>query len=180
MSSRLRGSCLVVALAAAVLVAGVNPAQAQKLLRWKFTSAQTLGYTIEQEQSQNVKVGDSPAATTVTVTVKIAMSQKIDAVDPQGVASVTQTIDRMQMKMSPPPGAAQGLEYDSDSAKPPEGMAAALAPLFDALVKKPFTMKIDPQGKVTEMKLPAGLVEAMSKAARRGSGRCTRGLARRT
>jgi hypothetical protein len=162
MSNRWRGSWKVVALAAAVLLAGSGTTQAQKLIRWKFQPGQTLRYAMEQEQSQNVKVGDTPV--TMTVTTTITMTQKIDAVDPQGVASVTQTIDRMQMKMSPPPGMTQGLDYDSDSPKAAEGMAALLTPLLDAMVKKPFTMKIDPRGQVSEMKLPAGLVEALNKA----------------
>ena len=162
MSNRLRGLWRVVALAAVVFVAGSSTAQAQKLIRWKFTSGQTTRYLVEQEQSQNIKIGDT--AITMTVTVKINMTQKVDAVDSQGVASVTQTIDRMQMKMSPPPGTDQGVDYDSDSPKPAEGIAAVLAPMIEALVKKPFTMKIDPRGQVTEMKLPAGLTEALAKA----------------
>jgi hypothetical protein len=163
MSSRLRGFWKIVVLAAAVLVATSGAAQAQKLLRWKFTPGETLRFTHELEQSQNFKVGDTPVATKVTTTM--TMTQKIDAVDSQGVASVTQTIDRLQMKMAPPPGTTEGLDYDSDPPKPAEGIiAASVTPLFDALVKKPFAMKIDPRGQVTDMKLPAGLVEALGKA----------------
>ena len=31
--------------------------------------------------------------------------------------------------------------------------------VLDAIVRKPFSIKIDPQGKVTDMKFPRGLQE---------------------
>ena len=75
---------------------------------------------------------------------------------------MTLTIDRMQMKMTSPQGI--GLDYDSASEKPPEGMAKLLwRRMFEAMVKKPFSMKIDSQGKVTDMKLPQGFVETLNK-----------------
>jgi hypothetical protein len=162
MANRLRALGGLVALAAALLAACGGTAQAQKLIRWKFTPGQTLRYTMEQEQSQDVKTGEKPA--TVKATIRSTMSQRIDAVDPQGTASVTQTIDRMEIKLSGPPEMGLGLDYDSDSPKPAEGIAAIIAPILDALVKKPFVMKIDPRGRVSDLKLPPGLVEALNKA----------------
>ena len=159
MSKRLQWTWKVVALAAALLVAGGSTAQAQKVLRWKFTPGQTLRYVMNQEQSQKIKAGTTPITMTMTMTMN--MTQKIESVDARGVASVTQTIDRIQMKMTSPQGI--GLDYDSASGKPPEGLAKLMAPMFDAMVKKPFTMKMDPQGKVSDMKLPQGFVESVNK-----------------
>ena len=159
MSKRLQWTWKVVALAAALLVAGGSTAQAQKVLRWKFTPGQTLRYVMNQEQSQKIKAGTTPITMTMTMTMN--MTQKIESVDPKGVASVIQTIDRIQMKMTSPQGI--GMEYDSASGKPPEGLAKLMAPMFDAMVKKPFTMKMDPQGKVSDMKLPQGFVESVNK-----------------
>jgi hypothetical protein len=159
MSKRLQWTWKVVALAAALLVAGGSTAQAQKVLRWKFTPGQTVRYVMNQEQSQKIKAGTTPITMTMTMTMN--MTQKIESVDARGVASVTQTIDRIQMKMTSPQGI--GMEYDSASGKPPEGLAKLMAPMFDAMVKKPFTMKTDPQGKVSDMKLPQGFVESVNK-----------------
>ncbi len=159
MSNKLRLSCGILVLAAAVIAATSGTARAQKVLRWKFTPGETLRYVMNQEQSQKIKAGTTPI--TMTVTMNMHMSQKIESVDPKGVASITQTIDRIQMKMTSPQGI--GMEYDSASGKPPEGLAKLTAPVFEAMVKQPFTMKMDPQGKVSDMKLPQGLMESINK-----------------
>jgi len=157
MSKSLRLSCGILVLAAAVIAATSGTVRAQKVLRWKFTSGQTFHFVMTQEQAQKVKLGTTPM--TMTMTMIMTMTQKIESVDPQGVASITQTIDRVQMKMTSPQGI--GMDYDSASGKPPEG----LAPMFEAMVKKPFTLKVDPQGKVSEMKLPQGFLESVNKIA---------------
>ena len=161
MLKKLRWPCGILVLAAAAITAASSTARAEKLLRWKFTPGQTFHYVMSQEQSQKIKAGTMPI--TMTMTMNMDMRQKVEAVDPQGVASITQTIDRIQMKMTSPQGI--GMDYDSASGKPPEGLAKLVGPVFDSMVKKPFTMKMDPQGKVSDMKLPQGFLESINKVA---------------
>jgi hypothetical protein len=139
------------------------PARADKELRWKFKPGETLHYRMIQEMSMNMRMGEGkpPMATTMNQTVD--MSWKAESVDDQGVISMDQTIDRMQMKMQ----SAQGvlLDYDSSSGKQPEGMGKMLVPMLDAMLKKPFRIKFTPRGEIKDMKLPQGMLESMNKMA---------------
>jgi hypothetical protein len=65
------------------------------------------------------------------------------------------------MKMQGPQGMA--LEYDSRSDKKPEGLAAMIAPVFEAMVGKSFNVKMDVRGKVLEVKFPKELLESLKK-----------------
>jgi len=161
MSKKLRWPCGILVLAATVIVAASSAARAEKLLRWKFKAGETFHFVMNQEQSQKIKAGTTPI--TMTTTTNMYLTMKVDSVDPQEVASITQTIDRVQLKMTSPQGI--GMDYDSASGKPPEGLAKLTAPVFEAMVKKPFTMKMDPRGKVSEMKLPQGFLESINKVA---------------
>src|SRR5262249_22093458 len=103
------------------------PARADKKLEWKFQPGETLHYTMNQEINQEVSVGGKALKVSGTQTMDISWNVKSVQ---QGVASVTQTLDRARMKLSQP-GAT--VEYDSAAAKEPEGMARLIAPMFQAL-----------------------------------------------
>ena len=161
MSKKMRFTWGILALAAAFFMAADSTANAEKLLRWKFKAGETFHFVMNQEQSQKIKSGTTPI--TMTTTTNMYMTMKVDSVDPQGVASITQTIDRVPAQDDL--AARDLMDYDSASGKPPEGLAKLTAPVFEAMVKKPFTMKMDPQGKVSDMKLPPGFVESINNIA---------------
>jgi len=156
------------ALTLAAFSGGTAGAAEGKLLRWKFTPGQTLLFVITQDMNANVKAGEGAAPMKLTNTTSIETSWKVDAVDPKGVASITQTIDRMQMKMQSPQG--MMLEYDSAAGKEPEGMAKMMAPILEAMIKKPFLEKMTARGEILEMKAPQGFVESINKMAPQGAG----------
>jgi hypothetical protein len=154
-SARLAGglSCLV----ALAIAAGV--ARAEKTLRYKFKPGETIHYVMRQEMVQNVTAQDKPVKVSMTQTLD--MSQKVESVDDEGTASVTQTVERIRMTMTLPQG--QGVDYDSASDKAPEGLAAKLAPVFGAVVKQPIKVKITSCGTTRDLKLPEGMLEQMKK-----------------
>ena len=71
-------------------------------------------------------------------------------VDAEGNASMVQTVSRMRMKMG---GTQPGLEaeYDSKSDKEPEGLMAAIAPMFKAFVGTPIELTMSPRGQISKV-----------------------------
>jgi hypothetical protein len=137
-----------------------HPAQAETLLRWKFEQGQKTRMVITQEMQMKMVMQEKPIQTTNTSTMEFDM--EVTALDEQGVASMSMTADRIRMKMKGPQGVM--MEYDSQSDKKPEGMAAMMATVFEGMLdNKPYTTKMDPRGKILEMKLPQGFAESMNK-----------------
>jgi hypothetical protein len=97
----------------------------------------------------------------MNMTMAIDMTWKVESVDEKQAAVVQLTMDRIQMKMKGPQGAM--IDYDSSAGKPPEGLATIIAPLFESMLKKPFTMKLSPRGEALETKVPQGMLEGLKK-----------------
>ncbi len=154
-STRIAGGLLC--LAALGVAAGA--ARGEKTLRYKFKPGETIRYVMRQEMVQNVAAPGNPVKVSMTQTMD--MSQKVESVDAEGTASVTQTIERIRMKMVLPQG--QGLDYDSASDKAPVGLATKLAPIFGAMVKQPIKVKITPRGTTRDIKLPEGMLDQIKK-----------------
>jgi hypothetical protein len=152
---------MAVALAVGCLLVLAGRARAETLLRWKFTPGDTLRYVATQEMNQKMQMPDPATPVTMTMTMTADYLWTIRAVDPSGVATTEQSVERMQMKMQGPQGGL--IDYDSASGKEPEGMAKMLAPVYSAMVKKAFVLKITPRGEVLETRAPPGLLEAMKK-----------------
>ena len=136
-----------------------HSAQAETLLRWKFEKGQKTRMVITQEMQMKMVMQEKPIQMTNTSTMEFNMA--VTALDEQGVASMSMTADRIRMKMKGPQGVI--MEYDSQSDKKPEGMAAMMAPMFKGMLGKPYTTKMDSRGKILEMKLPQGLAESIGK-----------------
>lgn len=149
---------LSLALMAAAFAAGQSDA-AETILRWKFKAGDSVGCVIDQQMTQNLKLLGND--------IKITSGQLIDIrwdindVDSAGVASMTQTIEKIRMKVETPQGVA--IDYDTSSGKDPEGQAALLSPLFKALIKQPMTYKMTSTGSISDVKLPAEMVEGLKK-----------------
>ena len=142
-----------------VAAAASHSAQAETLLRWKFEKGQKTHMVITQEMQMKMVMQENPVLMTTTSTMEF--DWEVTALDEQGVATMSMTTDRIRMKMKGPQGVM--MEYDSQSDKKPEGMAAMMAPMFKGMLNKPYTTKMDSRGKILEMKLPQGLAESMNK-----------------
>jgi hypothetical protein len=145
---------------ALILAAGtVSSARAEKLLRWKFKTGDKNRFTMTQVMQSKVIFQEKPINTTMTNSLDFTW--EVAAVDEKGVATLTQAIDRVRLKMQGPQGMA--FEYDSRADKKPEGLAGMIAPVFEAMVGKSFNVKMDGRGKVLEVKFPKGLLESLKK-----------------
>lgn len=142
------------------VLAGLAQAQDAKTLRWKFEAGEKLHYVMAQDINQKITSGDTPIEMKVNQTMDMTMSVESVA---DGVATIKQTIDRARMKMDGPQG--MKIEYDSAAEKEPEGMGKMIATAFEAVVNKPFTVKMSPRGEVIELKVPEGMQESLQKSA---------------
>jgi hypothetical protein len=147
--------CLVLLVAppARALAEGVS-------LSWHFKPGATLHYVAKQEVVQNISSAAVSGKMNVGITLDLTWA--VQSVDAQQVASLTQTIDRVQMIADGPQG--MKTQYDSASGKEPEGAAKSPdAKALWLLVKKPMTLKINPQGKILEFKLPQDVLDQIQK-----------------
>lgn len=142
---------------AMALAALCSPAAAQTPLRWRFTSGETVQYVITL-QSAN-RSADGAAA--LNTTMQVGLQQKVESVDETGVATITQTIPRIQVRIDAATGSS---EYDTTSGKKPDGMTRWMAPMLHAVLNKPVRFKMSPLGQISELKLVKGKMEEIQEA----------------
>jgi len=135
---------------------------AEKLFRWKLKPGQSLKFRMVQDMTQNIQMGEQKTPTTMSTKTTMDMDWKVDSVDDQGVITLDQTIQRMQLKTQ----GAQGvlIEYDSAAGKEPEGLAKMVAPMLETMLKKPFRTTFSSRGEIKKVKLPPGMVESLNKS----------------
>ena len=152
-------------LAVLMAAAAATPAECETVLRWKLTPGETFRFVTQMKMV--AKVGDGPTAFTTTSDQTIEMSWAVKSIDADGVASVTQTFDRMRMKMTSP----QGVIIDFDSATDGEtaGISKTLVPFLEAIVNKPISVRIDPRGDVSDVQVPQSMLDGMKKVPGMGS-----------
>jgi hypothetical protein len=129
-------------------------------LSWHFKPGETLHYVAKFEVAED----SSPSSTVsrkTNVGNTIDLTWAVQSVDAQQVASLIQTIDRVQTTVDGPLG--MKAQYDSASGKEPEGAAKTASGGFQTLVKKPMLLKIDRQGKIVEIKLPQDVLDQIQK-----------------
>jgi hypothetical protein len=148
-------------LALALLVAGFGSstafAQSKTLLRWKFKPGETLAYTMA---STTVTTGQDPTGREMKRTIELTldMTWAIKGVDASGLASLTQTIDRVRISMSSP-----GSKISADSKEAGDG-ESLFGPMFKLLVGAEFYSKMNPRGELTEIKLSDKLLANLNEA----------------
>jgi hypothetical protein len=151
---------VVCALAAASTTAGTQPARAAETLRWKFKPGETLRYTMVQETTQGMKAMGQDFKTSINQTIDLHWSVK--NVGGDGVAELSQTIDRVRTKVEGPGNA---FEYDSQEGKEPEGQIAnLLTPMLKTLVGAEFSFKMNGRGQLSDIKVPQKLLESLRQA----------------
>ncbi len=153
-------------LAATIGAAAAQPAHGAETLRWKFKPGEILRYTMVQETTQGMKANGQDIKTSLNQTVDLHWSVKNVAGD--GVAEMSQTIDRVRTKVQ---GPGNSFEFDSQGGKEPEGQVASmLAPMLKALVGAEFTFKMNGRGELSEIKVPQKLIESLRNAGPGASG----------
>jgi hypothetical protein len=97
----------------------------------------------------------------------IDMTWNVTDVDADGKAKMTQTITRVRFTMDGPTGK---VDYDSKDGKEPEGpIGKIMTPIFKALAGAEIGLTMDPQGKVSDIKVPEKLTKA-AKSLPQGAG----------
>jgi hypothetical protein len=144
-------------LAITIALYAADRAAAQTTLRYKFKKGDKLNYALEQKMNMSMSVGG--------MDINVDMSQNIDMlwnildVDADGKAKMTQTITRIRFTMDG--GPTGKIEFDSKENKDPEGpVGKIMGPMFKALAGAEISLSMDPQGKISDVKVP----EKISKA----------------
>jgi hypothetical protein len=129
-------------------------------LRYKFKEGQKLNYVTDQTMKMEMNVAGNDIS--MDMAMKMNMVWKVESVDKDGNAKVTQTISWLKMSMTHPAGK---FEYDSKDDKDPDDPVAKKAlPAIKALVGAEISMTVDHRGKVSDLKVPDKLKEAWKKA----------------
>ena len=141
---------------AALLIA--SAATAAEPLRWKLTAGERLNYNVTQDMTMNMNAG--PAGQMVTTMQQtFEMTWNVQQVGDDGAAVIEQSVDRVQMSMKSPMG--QSFDYDSTAEGPAEGMAAMVAPMYDAMTNGTFQFKMTPRGEISDVKVSPEVLEAI-------------------
>ena len=126
---------------------------------WKFKAGESLRYTMVQEIIQETKAG--------------AGGEVDHEPDRRPALEHQERLDRRRGRDEPDdrPGAIQGrrsgasFDFDSQAEKAPEGpIASQLTPMLRALVGAEFTLKMNPRGEMSEVKVPQKLTESLRQA----------------
>ncbi|QDV79463.1 hypothetical protein K2D_30780 [Planctomycetes bacterium K2D] len=148
--------CAIVLVASPVLVA--SSARGAEPLVWKWQKGDAARYLMTQSMGMTIQAGAGGQAET-SMQQDMLMDWAVEDVSEDGAAVVEQRVERIVMQNKA--GAGQEFKYDSDSEDPPAGMAALVAPAFDAMVAHPFQMTMLPTGEITEVTLSDELSKAL-------------------
>jgi hypothetical protein len=89
---------------------------------------------------------------------QLNMTWDVQEVNDQGDAVVKQKLDHVKMKMTTPGGA---FEYDSESEEAPAGLAAMIAPMYEAMTKGAFIVTMTNRGEIKDVKIPEEMLTAL-------------------
>jgi hypothetical protein len=148
----------------ALAVAG-GPSARAATLRWKFKPGETLHYVMDQKTLTTYDTKDRQLKVTQNQTIDMRWTVK--SVGADGVAEMAQTIDRIRTKIDAPP---TPFEFDSKDPKEPQSAAgAAMVPILKALVGAEFSFKMNPQGELSDVKVPPQLLQTIRSLAPPGA-----------
>jgi hypothetical protein len=125
-----------------------------EVIRWKVKKGQKFDVQMIQKMKQEMSVGGRDV--NVNNDTVIYMSWDVDNVDEEGLIYMTQTIDRMTMKVS----GTQDIQFDSADEKEPTGVAATVYNSVKPLIGVKFTQVMTDQGEVKDVTLPEDAIKA--------------------
>ena len=146
---------------AVLAVSAVSAAGADATLRWKFSKDKTYRYVLTQGMEMSMKLPDKDVTTKMSQVSE--MTWKVKAVKSDGSAEISQTFDRIHIKVEGPAGA---FEVDSKKkgAAVPDGPLAALSTMVEQLVGLQFDLVMSARGEMSLINVPDKFMEAMKTA----------------
>ncbi len=145
------------ALVAAIVV--ISPvARGAEALKWAPKPGETLRYTLSH--AFEVKVKGQGQELSQKDELEVDLTWKVSSVAPDGVVELSQTLDRARMKRTAP-----GVVFAYDTQDKTTADAPANQPFveaYKALLGKPYTIRLSPQGEVIDVKLPEGASAALA------------------
>ncbi len=136
----------------------MSPLRADEPVRWKFKQGEKLDYNMVQDMTMTM-TGATVGQMSTTMQQKMDMTWDVQGVNDQGEAVIRQKFARVRMKMAGPAG--QGFEYDSSSDAAPTGLAAMIAPMYQAMTKGDFEITMTARGEVKDVKIPEEVMAAL-------------------
>jgi len=162
----------IAALAVAMLP---SLAQADEALKWKFSDGEKMQYVLDSKS--DILVDASGVEFDITTGQTMDMTWTVTKVHDDGSADVAQSIDRLQLVINSPltgefrwdskeeaekDDEAESEEEEQPGPPGPGGQIAdQFVPLLEKMIGQEFTMKISPNGLVSDLKLPAQLKEIL-------------------
>jgi Family of unknown function (DUF6263) len=147
---------LAVALILSTIAAGAGAEAAATTLRWKFKAGDSIRYQLVQTQSMTTRVKEpAPQEFKQAFTLTLDQVWTVKSVDASGVASMTQTIERIRTTADLPIGK---VTYDSKESKDSGSLAG---PLFKMLVGAEFAFKMDGKGEISDITLPEKILATL-------------------
>jgi hypothetical protein len=133
-------------------------ARGAETLRWSPRPGETLKYTL----SQIFDVRSSHAGQEVSrkTEMTVDLTWKVGTIAADGTVEITQTVDHALAKDT---ATGAVVTYDSNDKKTAEApLMRDVAKCYEAVLDKPYTIKLSPRGEVVDVKVPEGAAEALA------------------
>ncbi|MFN9719965.1 MAG: DUF6263 family protein [Planctomycetota bacterium] len=162
MSLRMTSFYTLLAAVAGMAATGV----AQESLSWKFQPGETLHYVVVPMVDMDMSVpGEQSQKMSTNQTMD--MLWKISDVQGDGLARMTQVVDRVRMDSSG--GPAGSMAYDSQSKAAVDPRQKPIADAFGKIIGAEFQVAMRPTGKIDDVVVPESLVKALTDSGPTGS-----------
>jgi len=141
-------------------ISSSNSALSAEPLVWKFTAGDQHYYQMIQEMQMSMDLGPT-GNTETSFKQTMDMVWKVESLNEDGSAKVTQHFNRIRMDINAP--GQDPVQFDTQSEDAPQGYAAMLAPMMTALTTDKFTMTMAPNGEISNVEIPKAFTEAISR-----------------
>lgn len=145
----------ILALLVAWLPASLALAQAKEF-RWGGKPGDEYGIEMVQTMRQSMKTGET--TTESQTEINMSATWRLESIDEDGRLLVTETIDRMAMRIVKPDGSE--VKVDSEMDEVPAGMET-MAKMLKAFVGVKFERLMDTRGKILDVTLPEETKKAL-------------------
>ncbi|MBX3413094.1 MAG: hypothetical protein KF708_10435 [Pirellulales bacterium] len=144
-------------------------AQAADALGWKFKEGDKVQYAVLNAQHRLIDA--SGAEFDIDFAFTTDVTWVVDKVNADGSAELTQTIDRVQLKVNTPFTGEFGFDSgDKDSPAPEGPIWERMGPAIEKMVGGQFKVKVTKRGEVTEVTLPQDLLDIIKEQSEQGGG----------